>query len=427
MRLDGPSLNLPGWSLGPRTKVGLHTLRVAEAAETAARLAPLCRRVPITRVSNLTPLDPLALPVFGAVTPLARDLTTHLGKGFDETTARVSALMEAIERPCAEGGHVSALRCSLDAWTRGAHKVRAGTLVMDPRHCDLPAGTSFRPDSPISWVEGNELLSGSSMWAALDLVVSPPREGVLLDVNTNGLASGNTLLEAIVHGLCEVVERDAVSQHLFADLYGQSAPETLPCRRIDTHTLPPQVGRWVRRLEEHHLVVSVSEITSDIAVPTFRATLLDPAFPAETDLEGGIFFGYGCGPSTTLAVGRAVTEAVQSRLGVIQGARDSFNEIPLASPSTANPLAPSVGGWRDLQPGPRLDFADVASHETLDLADDLAFILRRLQTAGFEQVFAADLTRPDLGVPVVRVIIPGLSIFVGNRERVGWRCLRHLL
>ncbi len=62
-----------------------------------------------------------------------------------------------------------------------------------------------------------------------------------------------------------------------------------------------------------------------------------------------------------------------------------------------------------------------------DLLDDFHFVVGRLVRAGFEDLVACDLTRPHLGVPVVRVRVPGLSAFVVNRRRVDWRCLRYLL
>src|SRR5436309_11175257 len=71
-------------------------------AETERRLEPLLDRVPITRVYGATALDRLGLPVWGAVTPLAQDLTVHAGKGRSAQAARISAVMEAIERVSAE-------------------------------------------------------------------------------------------------------------------------------------------------------------------------------------------------------------------------------------------------------------------------------------------------------------------------------------
>lgn len=90
------------WSFPPSPKIHPLSSRTVAAEETERRVLALRSRVPITRLSDLTPLDFIRLPVFSAVTPLARDLTTHLGKGPDAVSARVSAMMEAVERVSAE-------------------------------------------------------------------------------------------------------------------------------------------------------------------------------------------------------------------------------------------------------------------------------------------------------------------------------------
>src|SRR5262245_39602974 len=66
------------WNFGPTPRVGL-TTRAVSLELTHTSLRAVLRRIPVTRVADLTPLDRLALPVFSAVTPLAGDLTTHLG------------------------------------------------------------------------------------------------------------------------------------------------------------------------------------------------------------------------------------------------------------------------------------------------------------------------------------------------------------
>ncbi|MFY9806025.1 MAG: hypothetical protein WCC47_09150 [Pseudonocardiaceae bacterium] len=63
---------------------------------------PLLPKVPVTRIYDATPLDVVGLPIFSAVTPLARDLTVHAGKGSCAEASRLSAAMEAVDRCCAE-------------------------------------------------------------------------------------------------------------------------------------------------------------------------------------------------------------------------------------------------------------------------------------------------------------------------------------
>ena len=92
----------------PTHKVDRLASRVVPLEETVARVEAFLDAVPVTRISDLMALDELCLPVCCAVTPLARDLTTHLGKGPTPLAARVSALMEAVERVSAEDVPVAA-------------------------------------------------------------------------------------------------------------------------------------------------------------------------------------------------------------------------------------------------------------------------------------------------------------------------------
>ena len=69
------------WAFQPTSKVPSVSHRTVAPRETLERVRTCAKDVPITRVSDLTPIDRLRLPVFSATTPLARDLTTHMGKG----------------------------------------------------------------------------------------------------------------------------------------------------------------------------------------------------------------------------------------------------------------------------------------------------------------------------------------------------------
>lgn len=372
--------------------------------------------VPITRLADLTPLDRLGLPVWSAATPLARDLTTHLGKGANAVAARVSALMEAVERISAEQVARPVVRASRQELEG------SGEPVLDPRLCDLPPGTSYTQEAVFGWIEADCLVSGRQVLLPLDLAVTPPGEGILLHVDTNGLAAGNSRLEATVHALAEVIERDAVSQHLFAELYLDDS-DTLPQRlRIDPGTLPALAGAIVETANGAGIDVVIDWLVTDLAVATFRALMIDHFYPTPDGPATRCFVGYGTAPDAGLAVMRALTEAVQSRLAVIQGARDAFNRAPAAD-QAARPFA-----WlADFTPEQLLPFDAVPSYAAADLAADRDFLLRRLARVGLDQVLVTDLTRPDLDVPVVRVRVPGLACFAVNQQRVGWRCRRHLL
>lgn len=405
------------WADGPTLKIHAHSARVVPLAETARRLREIQRLVPITRVSDLTPLDPLRAPVFVAVTPLARDLTTHAGKGACSLSARVSAMMEAVER-------VSAERPLEELTLAGSARelAEAGFVVVDPRRLELPSDTTYDPSRRYRWVRSRELQSGRELLMIEDLACSPPEAGVLHDVDTNGLASGNTPLEAVVHGLCEVIERDLVSQVEFATLFADAGELRLCVRGVLQQTLPAAAQVWLERSTAFGLKTCVQHIDGDLGVPTFRVLLVDSAYPSPAGPSAATFVGFGTHPNAELAVLRALSEAYQSRVGFIHGGRDSFNTFGgSARRQSLQARAEAVALPETLR------FDAIASASHADLRDDLALLLAQLAAAGFGEVIATDLTRRELGLPVVRVRVPGLESFVVNRRRVGVRCLRHLV
>lgn len=408
----------PDWSAGPTRKLHAQAARVVSVEETERRLHEIARRVPITRVSDLTPLDPLGVPVYVAVTPLARDLTTHAGKGRDHASARVSAMMEAVERVSAERPPPDT---SVEASAQELES-RPAPRAIDPRRFDLPDDTAYDPTHRYHWIRSRELRTGRDVLMAEDLVCSPPSAGILREVDTNGLASGNTLLEAAVHGLCEVVERDLVSQLEFATAFADPGELRLRVRTVRPSSLPESARGWLERCRAEGLPLVVQHIDSDLGVPTFRALLIDPAYPAGDLTSAAYFLGFGSHPCAALAVTRALSEAFQSRVGFIHGGRDSFNTFDHGTRARTLQARCATATAQ-----PDTDFLELATADHSDLREDLQFLIDRLANAGFGEVIATNLTRPDLGIPVVRVRVPGLACFVVNRRRVGIRCLRHLV
>ena len=407
----------PGpWAFASTPKVDAGERSVL-VAETYARVTRIARQVPISRVADLTPLDDLGLPAYSAVTPLARDLKVHNGKGATREAARVSAMMEAVERVSAERAEAPTIRASYQELARG------GPLSpVDPRAFDLPADSAYRPDATFSWIQGYDLLGERDVLMPLDLVITPPGEGILRDVDTNGVASGNIHLEAVAHAICEVIERDAFSQVLFVAAFGDVEDQPRTVTQIDLPTLPAPARAWAERLARAGLQLDVVDITTDIGVPTFHALLLDPQYPAPGgERRPRRFFGSGTHPDPDVAVFRALSEAIQSRLIIIQAARDSYNRF--RSPTRTPTRATGRGPVR-LRKG---SFARVTGFRSTDLHADLRFLLARLRATGVSQCVAVDLTNGSWSIPVVRVRIPGLSSYSVNMRRPGPRCFRHLL
>ncbi len=368
--------------------------------ETWAWLAPVLPLVPVSRIYDATPLDVLGVPVWSAVTPLAKDLTVHAGKGATASASRLSAAMEAVERVTAESLPEERIR------TASYKELVAteGTSPLDPRQFALPFQSTYEPDRPISWTGAYDLINGDYHWVPADLVITPASEGVCVGTETNGLASGNTYTEAVLHALYELVERDALAAEEFYLIHHDSVySPPRPVRLVDSATLPATSRQWVGKLLDSGLRVQIQNLTTGTSIPVFGVIIVDDGYPG-ADGEALSFAGYGADLDPARAVLRAVTEAAQAHTGVTLGARDEFEgmrQVPERAAMLDRRLEVLYGDGSEPFPDDSGSVGDVY----LDLLE----VVRRLRASGRDRCLVTELTRADFDVPVVRVLVPGLA------------------
>jgi ribosomal protein S12 methylthiotransferase accessory factor len=370
------------------------THRTVPPAETLARVRPFLGSMGITRVANVTGLDRIGIPVVTVARPNSRSLTVSQGKGVTLDAAKASGVMEAIE-----GFHAERIEKPLRLGSRNelAESLELANVDGLARLRD----SHFDGDLPLLWIEGFDWIGKRSVWLPYEVVhtnytlPAVGRSGCFVE-STNGLASGNHMLEAVGHGIAEVVERDATT------LWNRLPDAIRRKTRLDLDTVDDAFcSSLIERLRKAGMSIGVWNIISDVGVPSFYCVIVD-----ERHRLAHSGAGAGSHPAREIALLRALTEAVQVRTNYITGARDDLRRGEYESSGLAAKLA-----WtRRLMSGQgRVDFRRIASTDFVSLGEDVDWMLERLQAVGVSQVISVDLTKPEFGVPVARVVIPGLE------------------
>lgn len=374
-----------------RYRAGTH--RVVDPEATLARVMPLAGAMGITRVAMLTGLDTVGVPVAAATRPNSRSIAVHQGKGVSVAAAKASAVMEAVEMFHAE-------QVKLPLRLASCAELSVEVPVADPEL--LPRCRAAPEVDRLLWIEAQDLMSDAPLWVPYELVSADfslpwPTGAGIFQATTNGLASGNHRLEAILHGLYEVVERDAIALWRIADLTRDDCA-------VDAGSVDGPISRTLLALFERAGVrVRIWDVTSDIRLPVFVCLAMapDPTEGVEPEL------GSGCHADRDIALARALAEAAQARLTRISGARDDF---PVESYDSPVRIARREAARRWLsQSSARRDFRTAPTWAGPTLRHDLDIALSCLSDAGLRQAAWVDLTRPEFGIPVGRIVVPGLE------------------
>lgn len=431
--MDAPAGTYEYW-LGPtETKYSTSGVeRSVKPADTIRRARAVLDIIGVTKVADVTDLDRVGIPNFITVRPHEADggISYYNGKGTTRDQAEASALMEAVER---HAGEDYAGEITLSSY----YNLRLRHPCIDPAEINVPMVRHFNEDLRLEWALGFDLVRRTPTFAPLNCVVCPymPSSGMMLFYSsTNGLASGNTRADALCHALCEVIERDATALAVArsevkpaiasvledigfdsGQLPGQENPP-----RISLEGLPGRAAVLVRKLQRAGFEVQLRNLTSSVGIATIECTIVDTQ-----DISGGPSAHTGCGthPDARIALTRALTEAAQSRLTWIQGGRE---DLPNFTPPKASELPQSWSG-----PSETIGFEDVPSYRHASVNEDVAFIVERMAESGFEQAVAFDMTRPEVGIPVVRVVVPRAEAWTiylqhGDRASLGPRALQEI-
>ena len=217
---------------------------------------------------------------------------------------------------------------------------------------------------------------------------------------SNGCAAGNILEEAILQGFLELVERDSVALWW----YNRVRRPGVDLESFDE----PYLEKLRSFLRGHGRDFWAIDLTSDLGIPVFAAITRRTDSPVEQ-----IVLGFGAHLDAKLALLRAVTEMNQMLSSPLLEAPHKGADKDPVDPETAHWLQTATTANQ-----PYLVAAEeamrTAAFYTQSWRDDVAEDVRACQViverAGMEML-VLDQTRPEVGLPVAKVIVPGLRHF----------------
>jgi ribosomal protein S12 methylthiotransferase accessory factor len=287
----------------------------------------------------------------------------------------------------------------------------------------------FTPDSLISWTWGYSLQRKRPTLVPASLTYLPFRanskgkEVNIVMTTSTGLACGNTIEEAILSGVGEVVERDAITCFWMNRL-------ALPHVEVDQDSAIYDLFK--EKLDMPGLRYYLCEATTDVGIPVFFTLMV-----GNSNFGQMINSGSQANPSTEQAALKSLVEAAHGRPYVRHIIQQLGEWKPSADFSTVRSFQDHAAFYtRSPEHFDALDFvtapratkrlSDIKNLSTGSVSKDIECYLSKLAAKGFD-VIVVDLTPPDIeevGFKVVRVIVPGLQLLHGDHQSPFLGCAR---
>ena len=360
------------------------TVRSRKPKETLELISSYIQKAGISRIANLTHLDCIGIPVYTCIRPLSKNLSTSQGKGITDELAMCSAYMEGIEHYFSENIKPD-LICPIEA-IPSHQRISIDQIPAGLVHCNS------REKYITHWslcesLLGQEALYFPTEFFSFDLSY-PYFENSFFKKTTTGLASGNNLIEATCHALYECIER-----HMSFLFNSMPYPEKLArILNLESITYSPAQD-LISRLKSHHIDCVVFDITQTLGVPTFHAIIADD----NPFRKLGHYSGTGTHLHSGIALCRAITEAIQSRLTYIAGSRDDM----FPSDYKIN--------WQPLKLSGNKIFEDQPDISNFNLENQYKYLINILEKNQYHP-YRHTHTSPNDCISVVKIMIPGLSL-----------------
>jgi bacteriocin biosynthesis cyclodehydratase domain-containing protein len=324
--------------------------------------------------------------LMGSRTPPSRSY----GKGMTDDQARTGALCEALERYSGVfRGDEPLLRAAFRDLGDDAVHANACLGISERQYGareewnrDAPAimriPERFDEDAQTDWAPAWSLTHGRKrhVAAAYCYYGYPRGANGFSNADSNGNAAGTCLEDAILQGLLELVERDA------AGIWWYSRA-TRPAVALET----PYGNAMTREYAARGRQLRLLDLTTDLGIPVCAAVSIGQ----QPEIFG---LGFGAHLDPVIAVTRAITEA---------------NQLLAINKKTRRLYRGDLADRRFLEPAGFREMSTAAMPSD-DLRNDVLTCVEILSRLGLE-VIVLDQTREEVGLPVVKVIVPGLRHF----------------
>jgi ribosomal protein S12 methylthiotransferase accessory factor len=369
-----------------RTPVGLNRLNSSspDAVETAATALERLARAGIDigpEMRHESSLSPIALLRQWVMKTTVHNERHHFrfegeqtayGRGLDLESARAACAMEIVERCSAfasfvPGRVIGYRKAHVLMYGRASDLQRENLAHLDPNRMTLELPYS---DAPLYWIAGEEPDGNRSRSVFIPvqcvfLFCNLDENKLFSALGSTGLAAGSTMEAAKVSALLEVIERDSESVMPFS-----------PERCFEIETEDPSLATLLNSYSRLGIQIQFQDITTPLGVPCCKCFVVSG--------EGRVVKGTGAHLNARRAMLAAMTET------------------PYPYPG-GPPSQPAMKGLL------RVPFEKLPDYSSGNDVKDLKLIETLLESNGFRPIYV-DLTRKDLGIPVVRAIVPGMEL-----------------
>ncbi len=386
------------------------THRAIAPEETIKNVESKLKVAGVTRIAEITHLDRVGIPVYSAIRPGAADgaVSIYAGKGATKTQAKASAMMESFERYSAELNDDNRQKFICGVFEDGEldKYLHPNSLILP----DLP----FDPENAeLEWVRSTNIHDDGDILVPANAVYHPyipDKASKLFQSNTNGLASGNRVEEAVFHGIMEVVERDAWS--IFESK--RRSKTEITCEDTENKIIRDVLDMFI----DVGVHVKLVDLTADVKITTVAAVsddtiLKDPAL---------LTLGVGTHLDPEVAVIRALTEVAQSRATQIHGTREDTIRAVFMRKAGYERMKRINNHWFG-ESKKSVELHKIKNMAGKSFKEDIDTSKKLLGNCGFKDIMYVDLTRPEINIPVVRVLIPGMELYSVDTGRMGKRLL----
>lgn len=393
--------------------------RAIDPSETIANYENKLKIAGITRISDITHLDRIGIPVFSAIRPTAQDggVSIYAGKGAKKEQAKASAMMEGFERYSAERQEIDGKNSKIANIEEIANEnyIHPNDLILS----DEVKNLDFNNENRLEWCLATDINSEEEYYIPSNAIYHPyiptdsKETSAIFKGNTNGLASGNVLEEAILHGMLEVIERDAWSIFELT----KKNKKGINIDNIEN----PLIQNLISKFEKESIDIKLMDLTADIDIPTIAATADDTVLKDPALLNLGV----GTHLNPEIGVLRALTEVAQSRATQIHGTReDTSRAVFMRKAGYKRMKIMNKYYFEKENPQNIIELSDIKDKSTDSLKTDIEITMKELKDNSLDKILFKDLTRKEIGVNVVRVIIPKTENYAIDPDRIGNRWVK---